>query len=365
MEHKLAENIRKYRKERQMTQEDLAEKLNLTVGTISKWERGSSEPELSYLMQLAQIFHVSVDALLDFSIKNNNADILVEKIHKLMNAREFERVKEECEAALLIYPNHFQVVTQVAHAYNMIGTVTKEKEALRRAIKYFTHSIDLFSQNTDPQNSITKIQNDIAGCHLALEETQKGIDLMKKNNVCGINDARIAINLIVVLKQDEEGLEYTQKAFINSMSNMINVLPAMMIYCVNEKKFREGLRTVERANTYLNLLKQNREDVAFVDKYVAGTMLLSAIFHDSLGDWDEAKSDVLKAIEIASSFDKKPCFTTTNIIFVDNMEDGYIYDSLGLTAKQGLVSMMEEFHLKDAVSGQFLELFEKEIGREE
>ena len=35
MVHHLAENIRKYRKDRGMTQEDLAEKLNLTLGTIS------------------------------------------------------------------------------------------------------------------------------------------------------------------------------------------------------------------------------------------------------------------------------------------------------------------------------------------
>ena len=365
MEHKLAENIRKYRKERQMTQEELAEKLNLTVGTISKWERGSSEPELSYLMQLAQIFHVSLDALLDFSIQGNNADVLMDKIGKLLAAREFERVKIECEAALLIYPNHFQIVTQVANAYYMIGTVMKEKEALHKAIKYFTHSIDLFSQNSDPQISIALLQKHIAGCYLALEETQKGIDLMKKNNICGINDADIAVNLIVMLKQDEEGLGYVKKAFTNSMSMMINVLLAMITYYVNEKKPREGLRTVEKAVEYMNLLKKNREKIAFVDKYVASAILVSAVFHDALEEWDAAKSDILKAIRHAEAFDKEPCFNIQNIIFVDSVEDGFIYDSLGLTAKQGLASMMEEFHLKESVSDRFLEFFRKEMGREE
>ncbi|MBR6477615.1 MAG: hypothetical protein IKS85_04120, partial [Lachnospiraceae bacterium] len=238
-------------------------------------------------------------------------------------------------------------------------------EALRLAIKYFTHSIDLFSQNTDSQTSITEIQNDIAGCYLALEETQKGIDLMKKNNICGINDAQIAVNLIVMLKQDKEGFEYTQKAFINSVSNMINVLLAMMTYCVNENKPQEGLRTVEKAIAYMSLIKEKHDDIAFVDKYVASTILLSAVFHDALGDWDEAKADIRKAITHAKAFDKAPCFNMKNIIFVDNIEDGYIYDSLGLTAKQGLISMIDEFHLKDATSKRFLEFFREEIGREE
>ncbi len=365
MEHKLAENIRKYRKERQMTQEELAEKLNLTVGTISKWERGSSEPELSYLMQLAQIFHVSLDALLDFSIQGNNADVLMDKIGKLLTAREFEKVKKECEAALLIYPNNFMVVTQVANAYYMIGTILKEKEALHKAIKYFTHSIDLFSQNSDPQISITLLQNHIASCYLALDETQKGIDQMKKNNICGINDADIAVNLIIFLKQNKEGFEYAQKAFLNSMSKMINVLLAIITYNVNEKKPREGLKNVEKAIEYMNLLKESSEETAFVDKYVASAMLLSAVFRDMLGDWDAAKADILKAAERAEAFDKEPCFNVKNIIFVDNVEDGFIFDSLGLTAKQGLISMMEEFHLKESVSDRFLEFFWKEIGQEE
>ena len=192
MTHHLAENIRKFRKDRGMTQEDLAEKLGLTLGTISKWERGSSEPELSYLMQLAQIFHVSLDALLGFSIISNNADSLVDKIDKLANEREFEEAKRECEAALLIYPNHFKIVYCVASTYYMIGIVMMDKDALRIAIKHFRHSLDLFAQNSDPTISVIEIQNEIAECYLALRETQKGIDELKKNNVCGINDADIA-----------------------------------------------------------------------------------------------------------------------------------------------------------------------------
>lgn len=149
------------------------------------------------------------------------------------------------------------------------------------------------------------------------------------------------------------------------MSKMINVLLAIMTYDVNEKKPLEGLRTVEKAVEYMNLLKDNREGMAFVDKYVASAMLLSAVFHDMLGEWDAAKVDVLKAIERAEAFDKEPCFNVKNIIFVDNIEDGYIYDSLGLTAKQGLISMMDEFHLKESASDRFLKYFRKEIGQEE
>ncbi|MFR6410608.1 MAG: helix-turn-helix transcriptional regulator [Angelakisella sp.] len=46
MKIKLSENIRAFRKEHAMTQEQLAEVLNVTVGAVYKWESGQSVPEL-------------------------------------------------------------------------------------------------------------------------------------------------------------------------------------------------------------------------------------------------------------------------------------------------------------------------------
>lgn len=364
MEHKLSENIRKYRKERNMTQEDLAEKLHLTLGTISKWERGSSEPELSYLMQLAQIFHISVDALLGFSIQSNNADVLAENIKKYMNAREFAKAKAECEAALLIYPNNFKVVNQVAYVYELIGTVTKEKEALQKAIQYFTHAIELFPQNEDSQISLTELHNDIAGCYLAMNETQKGIEILKAHNVCGINDADIAINLIVMLKQNKEGFQYAHKAFASNAARLINVLLALVAYYVNEKMPKEGIMAVEKAVEYMNVFKKDPNERAFVDKYVAGTMLFAAACHDIQGDWEATKKGIRDAVAFAKAFDEDPCYDAKNIVFIDDVRDVVVYDSLGLTAKEGLVSMLEEFHLKDSVSERFLACFREEVEKE-
>ena len=65
MERNLAKNIRNARKSIGLTQEQLAEKLGITLGTISKWEREASEPEISYLMELADILRTSMDALTD------------------------------------------------------------------------------------------------------------------------------------------------------------------------------------------------------------------------------------------------------------------------------------------------------------
>ena len=61
---KLSENIRKFRKERGLTQEQLSEVLGVTVGAVYKWEARLSQPELSMVMELADFFDTSVDVLL-------------------------------------------------------------------------------------------------------------------------------------------------------------------------------------------------------------------------------------------------------------------------------------------------------------
>ena len=62
---KFEEKLIKLRKENALSQEDLAEKLNVTRQTISKWELGQTKPDSQKIMELAKIFNVSTDDLLN------------------------------------------------------------------------------------------------------------------------------------------------------------------------------------------------------------------------------------------------------------------------------------------------------------
>lgn len=60
----MADKIVYYRKCRGWSQEDLAEQLNVSRQSVSKWESAASVPELDKIIQLAQIFGITTDALL-------------------------------------------------------------------------------------------------------------------------------------------------------------------------------------------------------------------------------------------------------------------------------------------------------------
>ena len=61
----IAKNIQKLRQEKGMTQLELAEKLNYSDKTISKWERGESLPDIVVLKAVADLFEVTLDYLVE------------------------------------------------------------------------------------------------------------------------------------------------------------------------------------------------------------------------------------------------------------------------------------------------------------
>lgn len=55
--------IKKYRKQHNMTQQQLANALNVTQGAVNHWEHGKTKPKLETLFLMAQLFGCTVDDL--------------------------------------------------------------------------------------------------------------------------------------------------------------------------------------------------------------------------------------------------------------------------------------------------------------
>ena len=72
----IGEKIFNLRKDSNLSQEQLAEKIGVTRQTISKWELDETTPDLKQSKDLSKVFNVSLDELVDNDIKN----ILVEKV---------------------------------------------------------------------------------------------------------------------------------------------------------------------------------------------------------------------------------------------------------------------------------------------
>ena len=157
----LNENISKYRKVNKMTQEDLAEALGVTFAAVSKWERGLATPDLELIIQMANIFDVSVDCLVGYQIKSSNIEDLIKKTDMLILDNKNEDAILECNNALVKYPNNFKVVYFSAKTYQIIGYKIKNNDYLRKSIDLMEKSILLISQNDKTEISTVIIEKTI------------------------------------------------------------------------------------------------------------------------------------------------------------------------------------------------------------
>lgn len=71
----LGSNIARYRKEQSLTQQELANRLNISYQAVSKWENGQTAPDLYLLPAIAEILNISIDRLMgcshSFDIEND------------------------------------------------------------------------------------------------------------------------------------------------------------------------------------------------------------------------------------------------------------------------------------------------------
>ena len=61
----LSKNLKKIRKDNNLSQEQLADKLQVSRQAISKWESGSAYPEMEKILQICKEFDVNIDDLLN------------------------------------------------------------------------------------------------------------------------------------------------------------------------------------------------------------------------------------------------------------------------------------------------------------
>lgn len=92
----LGSKIKEIRKNFGLTQEDLAEKINVSRQAVAKWEMGNGVPDTDNLKVISKLFGISIDTLLD-----NKSDIPLMVLHQEINLKDFGKGLTEQHKNLL------------------------------------------------------------------------------------------------------------------------------------------------------------------------------------------------------------------------------------------------------------------------
>ena len=133
----IGENIRRLRRERNLTQEETAAHLGISFQSVSKWERGDGYPDITMLPALANYFGVSVDELLGMSVteKKSKYDEINRRWDENNRAGLHPENVSLMRRSLKYFPNDALLLVQLSTSLEKLdGTQEEKMKNLRESI---------------------------------------------------------------------------------------------------------------------------------------------------------------------------------------------------------------------------------------
>lgn len=349
MQIHLGENIRRLRKEAGLTQAQLAEALGVTTGAVYKWESGKATPELEMLVDIAEFFETSVDALLDYGWQRLSMGETAEKIRVLRATGDFEEACRYAEKAIQKYPNSFEVVYQSALMYSLMMS----SETAGRAIELFERACKLIDQNPYDNVSEWLIKNKIAVCYDTMGSYDEAVERLKKNNFEGINNSRIGSILARHCRKPDEALQYLSDGLLDALASLFNLTIGYANAYAQNGKMQKARDIVKWMFDICQGLRQP-DSVNYMVKNDVLTLVMLAEISAMLADEDAAYTYLKQARTLAMRFDAAPNYGTDGILYYHG-KDARAYDDFGQTAMAAIENCMAN----DETGPHLLTIWEK------
>ena len=118
LEIAIGEKIKSFRKKREITQEQLAEYLNISFQSVSKWECGDAYPDITMLPKIAMFFGITTDELLciDKLKEQEEAKEYIERNHRALGLGHTQEAVAIMREANTKYPRNFRLMKELTDA---------------------------------------------------------------------------------------------------------------------------------------------------------------------------------------------------------------------------------------------------------
>ena len=358
MKHEFSDRLRFCRRQRGLTQEQLAEAMGVSVAAVSKWELGQSVPELETLLELADFFDLSVDALLGFRLRDGGCQEAGARIDAARREKRYDEGTREAEMALRKYPNRFAVVYPAARLFHMAGIERKREPALRRALELLSHACRLLDQNSDPAISETSLRIEMADALLGLGEEERAIAMLRANNPCGVNDEAIGCILAGMAGRREEALPLLSIALLRHVTAILQIGSKLCNIYEDRGRLDQADEILAWLYPFLRGLERP-DQVSYLTKFRAAALGCRAQIAWKSGRKTDAEAFLREALALADRFDAAPNYRADALRWYEGPDTAMAYDSMGATARAAVRQVFTQ-QGEDPEAGAFLTAFESE-----
>ena len=248
----IARTIINKRKEKGLTQEELASYIGVSKAAVSKWEIGQSYPDITFLPQLATFFNISIDELMGYEPQMSKEDI-----HKLyvslsceFAVKPFDDVMEECRKIIKKYfscfPLLFQMGTLIVNNSMVSGDRDRSVAAIEEAKELF---IRVKSESDDTELCRLALNME-AFCALTLGKAEEVTELLEGTSNKIISTETLLASAYHMLGKQKQAKSVLQTGIYQHMGALVDTLTDYLSLCMDateqfEETYRRALAVIE------------------------------------------------------------------------------------------------------------------------
>ncbi|WP_438760806.1 helix-turn-helix domain-containing protein [Enterococcus sp. AZ194] len=334
----LQKNIRTLRRQQGLTQNELAQKLTISAGAVSKWETGMSLPDTEHLLPLAKLFGVSLDQLFgfEFILSEQRLTEIEQELRTLFQTKGFTAGINKMSAYINDYPNVEKlqfVCAKLAWDYRLTASFVNEEEVNERLQFVFEQFSSLFEAENQ------KIRMDSLYYGASIMMTMGNYEMLEKllQQIPEMTYDTLPMKLMILEQKKEYG-----KAATVVLETLFSTVNKLLSLIGTQTHLQDELENKPQKKRYLELLKKTERLFETISPTYPLLEIEELIAEDSLPE--AAK----KVNEFVQDLTQLPIDYRTHFLFSE----------LTLSANEWEVRHMRMLYMKELLNKYRVELAE-------
>ncbi len=300
----IGENIKNLRRERDITQEELAAVFGVTYQSVSRWENNTCYPDMELLPDIADFFGITVDKLIgaDKNAEQREVDRYLQRFQEAVSRGAVYECIDIAREGVAAYPNNYALLNKLMYALFISGdndgNIPEWKENMQKYDAEITALGERIMQYCPDTDIRTEATNRLAFNHCEMGRKEIGRQIYETMPL--LYECR-EMNIYWALNEEEK---------LKNAYDLIDKAYNLLTSAMNNLSHRAGIADSDRAAIREKSLALQKllygEDVPVSDWGDAHAYADLAGAYARIGEIGEAFRTLAMAVRCAKAFDVRP-----------------------------------------------------------
>lgn len=312
------ENLKRLRREKELTQEKLADVLGVSFQAVSKWERSETYPDITMLPEIAAFFEVTTDEILGLNTAEQERKInwYINEYSRLWSERKLDDVKDIMLKATKEFPSNYDLLSKYFNTLIQAHGEAEYKLAIKDEVQRIYQKIQNFCTD-DRIRMWTKSMMCKYLRDLSLIESS-GVDISEAEKILAempiMQNTRDCEAMYLYIDDKEK----RNRAVSNGVSELLRLLAEVM-----QRKFDHPTEYDENLlEAFITFIEKILPDGDYGKNFVhiISDYGYLGVKKHMKGDDEKAMECFKKCVELAEKFDALPEISTHTSFILEGLE---------------------------------------------